>query len=131
MKIERTSLNEMTATLLMEDGDVLCVRDAIRQAQDCLDVWNLYLILPSAVWGKERMKLQDMGFLPAGSVSADGVTRMKLRLPVRRSSDGGTLAVETPSNGPTNTEIGAVQELLNRNPEYAAVWKKFTEEEHE
>jgi len=92
MKTEHAG-HDMTVTLEMEDGSVLhVVRDAIHKAQSMQDVWSLFLILPSGLWGSERMKLQELGFMPAGSVSADGVTRMKLRFAVRRSSDGGTLA---------------------------------------
>jgi hypothetical protein len=127
MKIERTSLNEITATVDANDDMFHAVRDAVAQARGDMNCWNLILVMPTQQWSEERMRLQDMGFIPAGNVSIDAHTLIRMRLAVRRSSDGGTLAVETPSNGPTDTEIDAVQELLNKHPEYARVWKKFTE----
>lgn len=126
MRVERTSLNEMTVTFTADDDLYLSVRDAVGQAQNDMNVWNLFLILPTDVYAAERVNFDKMGFIPAGNLSVDNKTLVKMRLAVRRSSDGGTLAVETPTNGPTSEEVGAIKDLLDRNPDLARVWKKYS-----
>lgn len=130
MKIENQSFNELAVTFDNDEDIVAGAKHAVSQGENNPNVWNVYLSLTTAQWSPIRMKLQDMGFLPAGFVSIDTKTSVKLKKSIRKSGDGGCqandvdLAVNPPVLPPTATERAAIDELLSR-PEYAALRDRF------
>ena len=130
MRVERPHQNELQATIEADDNFELAVEHATAQARDDQSVWNLMVVVPSEIYSATRINLQSLGFVPAGNLSIDNQTFMKLKLVVRRSSDGGQLAVDEPTLPPTATECQAIQALFARHPDLKDVWTKFTKNKH-
>jgi len=131
MKIENQSLNEIAVTFDDDEDIIAGAGHVVSQGENNANVWNVYLVLPTAQWSPVRMKLQEMGFVPAGFVSIDAETKVMLKRSIRRSGDGGChsacdvdLALPAPALPKTSVEQSAFAELLSR-PEYKKFRDKF------
>jgi hypothetical protein len=121
VKIENLS-HEMTVTFDDDEDIVTGARHAASQGENNEHVWSVFLVLTLEQWSPERMKLQELGFLPAGFVTVDAKTNVKVKKSIRKSSESQgagdvDLAISPPTLPPTSTEQSAIDELLRR-PEF-------------
>lgn len=89
MRIHLVSQNHMQATL--GHGEELHrghAEAAIVEAQQNVNIWNLDLILSPTQWSTNRVELQSLGFLSAGTLSIDNQQFLRVRRLIRQSPDG-------------------------------------------
>jgi len=122
MKTEHVSLNEVCVTFDDRDDILLGAQFAVTDAQRDPNVWNVYLTMTTEQWGLARIELQELGFVPAGFLSADAKTRVKVKKNIKKSSDGGT---ENFGNKVDDRDTSALVEFVRLHPEYAGVFEKF------
>jgi hypothetical protein len=82
----------MCATVTLtagEEFDFARLDLAVHQvAIDPVGIWNCDLLLPGRIMHQHAQGLEKLGFIVAGSVSADTNTSIKMRKSLRRSGDG-------------------------------------------
>jgi hypothetical protein len=123
VKIEKPSLNEVCVTL--DDGDDVClatqyaVTEVQRNNRNC---WNIFLVMTPEQFTSHKSSMLELGFVFAGSLSADAKTRIKLRKSIQRSNDGGA---DNFGNRLDDRDTGALEDFVRLRPEYAAVYEKF------
>lgn len=126
MIYEQTSLNEVTVTFDSGEDILASLVDVTARAEADTLCWNLFLILELEQWSPIRMKLQDLGFMPAGFLTADARSRVKLRKSIRRSGMGQNLdtAIREPEVTRSQVEIHAIESFFAQRPEYKEIWQK-------
>jgi hypothetical protein len=122
MKTEQINLNDVCVTFDDRDDVLLGAQYAVTEAQHDQNCWNVYLTMTPEQWGSVRISLQELGFVPAGFLSADAKTRVKVKKNIKKSSDGGT---ENFGNKIDDRDTSALQEFVRLHPEYAVVYEKF------